>query len=105
MVIVLIKIFFTELVVNLNEGFFSGEGDSVNMHLVGMTVKEAVELNKIYNNKNTVGKEESFKEKLCKFKINEEVGGDEEREIENKLHNLDEYLSWRGNIMKGMRLP
>ncbi|WP_055069321.1 hypothetical protein [Clostridium massiliamazoniense] len=87
--------------------FFSGKGDSVNMHLVGMTVKEAVELNKIYNNKSkiTVGKEESFKEKLSKFKINEDIAGDEEREIEDKLHNMDEYLSWRGNIIKGMRLP
>lgn len=85
--------------------FFSGDGNSVNMHLVGMTVKEAVELNKIYNNKSKITgvKEKIFKEKFCKFQIND--GEDkEDRKVENKVHNLDEYLSWRGNIVKGTRL-
>lgn len=86
--------------------FFSGGENSVNMHLVGMTVKEAVELNKIYNNKNKIIKveKECFKERLCRFQIDEDVIIKEEKEVEKSVHNLDEYLSWRGNIVKGTRL-
>lgn len=82
--------------------FFSGDGENVNMHLMGITVKEAVALNEIYNHKksNFEQRGESFKEKLNEFKAKENESIESEEKKINNEHNLESYLSWRGSVKK-----
>lgn len=83
---------------------FSGKGNNVNMHLMGISVKEAMEINKIYKENKFIGneKKEVFKDSLCKYKLEvEEISKEEIKDTEDN-HNLERYLSWRGKILNNI---
>ncbi|MGL5616075.1 MAG: hypothetical protein ACRDD2_07605 [Sarcina sp.] len=82
---------------------FSGSGKKVNMHLMDISVKEAVALNKIYNdNKDRDIHKVTFKETISEYcKEENEVKEENKGNLEN--HNLDNYLLWRGNILKDIK--
>lgn len=83
---------------------FSGKGSNVNMHLMGLSVKEAMEISKIYKGNKFIDneKKEVFKDSLYKCKLEiEETSKEKTKGIEDN-HNLERYLSWRGRVLNNI---